>query len=453
MVLAELKYIQISENVCWKISMQSKVSMVMPCYNKVEYIGDMFDSIIVQKWDNIELILVNDGSTDGTREVISQYEPKFINRGYDVVIVDKENAGVCAASKAGLKRVTGDYVCMVDADDELDPEYVSTMAGCLQQHGDCDFVSCDFQTYTIVNGEKVFAEFHSHYLSESRIDLFNLRQYLLGKICMSVWVYMLRVSYLNKCDIINDYYTNTAGSHEPGYIIPILANGGRIKYFPLPLYKFNILEESHSKTKEFSKYATHWNEYERLVIIALNHLSEKVLLPQSKLQVINCFRLTKYYKLVNEFKSSKTDLYNIVVSEAVDFLNELDLKKHLVTPGDIYTDYNRLFNKARTWAVRRIIGYGAKGRAAKWLVPRLFGTRFEPTELWDINTGEMETDLYGLPLKKPAFDDLANHDIILVMVKASDLVQGIQKTLSKYATLEVLYFEELRRMIYYYGNE
>jgi glycosyltransferase involved in cell wall biosynthesis len=53
--------------------------MVMPCYDKVEYIGEMFESILAQKWDNIEVILVNDGSTDGTREVISEYESNFCN--------------------------------------------------------------------------------------------------------------------------------------------------------------------------------------------------------------------------------------------------------------------------------------------------------------------------------------------------------------------------------------
>ena len=61
---------------------QGKVSMVMPCYNKVDYIAEMFDSIISQEWDNIELILVNDGSTDGTREVIAEYEQRFSARGF-----------------------------------------------------------------------------------------------------------------------------------------------------------------------------------------------------------------------------------------------------------------------------------------------------------------------------------------------------------------------------------
>ena len=69
--------------------------MVVPCYNKVEYIGEMLDSVIAQKWDNIEVILVNDGSTDGTREAIAEYEPKLKTRGYETVIIDQENAG-CA---------------------------------------------------------------------------------------------------------------------------------------------------------------------------------------------------------------------------------------------------------------------------------------------------------------------------------------------------------------------
>ena len=123
--------------------MQSKVSMIVTCYNKVKYIGEMFDSIISQEWNNIELILVNDGSTDGTRDVITEYESKFYKRGYDVVIIDQENEGVCAATKAGLSCITGKYVCIVDADDELDPKYISTMAGWLEEHNDTDYCICD----------------------------------------------------------------------------------------------------------------------------------------------------------------------------------------------------------------------------------------------------------------------------------------------------------------------
>lgn len=80
------------------------VSMVVPCYNKVNYIGEFFQSVYDQVWDNIELILVNDGSTDGTREIIRQWEPRFVRRGYSVQIIDQENRGVFGAIKAGLER-------------------------------------------------------------------------------------------------------------------------------------------------------------------------------------------------------------------------------------------------------------------------------------------------------------------------------------------------------------
>jgi len=60
--------------------MQGKVSMVMPCYNKVNDISEMFDSIIAQEWNNIELILVNDGSTDGTRDIIAAFVRQKVER-------------------------------------------------------------------------------------------------------------------------------------------------------------------------------------------------------------------------------------------------------------------------------------------------------------------------------------------------------------------------------------
>jgi glycosyltransferase involved in cell wall biosynthesis len=251
---------------------QGKVSMVMPCYNKETYISTMFDTILNQTWDTIELVLVNDGSTDGTRDIISIYEPTFKTRGYEIVIIDQPNAGVCAAAKTGLTHATGDYVCLVDSDDELDSEYVATMATWLDEHADCDIAICSGINFRETNEGREFWHHPSKRLPADDNEI-GPEHFLMGEIIrQTVWVYMARAEYLSKCQAGETYNSNTRGSHEPGYVIPLLACNGQKKYFPVPLYRFNGSGDGHSQFQTMDHAQRFYDEYDRLCVIAIEAL-------------------------------------------------------------------------------------------------------------------------------------------------------------------------------------
>ncbi len=300
--------------------MQAKVSMVMPCYNKVEHIAGMLDSILLQKWDTIEVVLINDGSTDGTREIISKYESKFSARGFDAILLDQENMGVCSAAKNGLERITGAYVCMVDSDDELSPEYVSTMAGWLEEHPECDYCVCDVDEY-VVNPDRI-KEFRADAWSRHAHwgDVRLVERYLLSQFRTNPWVYMLRTDYLRKCNIIETYYVDTAGSHEPGYIIPILANNGTFKYFPIPLYHFNVTGESHSRSKKFENQKRYYDEYDKLCCTAIERLPANIADKNRKNELMKISRISAYLHLYNfaSQTSMSKDSCDRILSDAVD---------------------------------------------------------------------------------------------------------------------------------------
>jgi glycosyltransferase involved in cell wall biosynthesis len=305
---------------------QGKVSMVMTCYNKEDFIGEMLDSVLAQDWENIELILVNDGSTDGTRQVIADFIPKFYARRIDVVVVDQENAGVCAAAKAGLERVTGDYVCIVDADDELDPEYMSAMAGWLEENPEYDYATCDFQFYENVNGQREY--------SDSGIPLVEpeyaimLEYYLSFKICAASWAYMVRTSYLYKCRIIENYDTSTKGSHEPDFMVPLTAHGGKVKPIHKQLYRQNkILPVSHSRPGDYEKYYLHYQNYYELTCRAIQLLPINVADEAAKKRYI---RAAKLRLLIQHFSfihiPGGEDLKLGLTSDLVEFINQSGLK-------------------------------------------------------------------------------------------------------------------------------
>lgn len=97
------------------------VSIIMPAYNSQKFICEAIESVINQSHTNWELIIINDGSTDMTREQVESYlEDKRIR------IVDQENLGVSKARNCGLSIMKGDFFCFLDSDDMLPPKSISS---------------------------------------------------------------------------------------------------------------------------------------------------------------------------------------------------------------------------------------------------------------------------------------------------------------------------------------
>lgn len=92
------------------------LSVIIPIYNVADYLAECLDSIINQTYKNLEIILVNDGSTDNSPEIIEEYKRKDPR----IRVINKENGGLSSARNAGLDIMSGDYVIFVDSDDTLD---------------------------------------------------------------------------------------------------------------------------------------------------------------------------------------------------------------------------------------------------------------------------------------------------------------------------------------------
>ena len=119
-----------------------KVSVVVPVYNVAEYLPRCLDSLAAQSLESLDVILVNDGSTDGGGDILRGYAAK--ERRFRVI--EKANGGCSAARNAGLDAATGEYVGFVDADDWVDPDmfaHLQAMAG----SADADVAQCGFGFY------------------------------------------------------------------------------------------------------------------------------------------------------------------------------------------------------------------------------------------------------------------------------------------------------------------
>ena len=102
-----------------------KISVIVPVYNTEEYLHRCIDSILGQTYPNLEILLINDGSTDNSGKICEDYARKDTR----IKVIHQENKGQSAARNVGLNAATGEYVNFIDSDDWIDPPMYETMMG------------------------------------------------------------------------------------------------------------------------------------------------------------------------------------------------------------------------------------------------------------------------------------------------------------------------------------
>jgi len=122
---------------CQKSTSTPFVSIIMPAYNSADYIGQAIESILAQDYQNFELIITDDGSTDNTKEVIQQYKDGRIRYLY------QDNNGVSSARNLAIKKAKGHYIIPLDADDMMTPDFVTSHLVEFEKHSDVDLVYSD----------------------------------------------------------------------------------------------------------------------------------------------------------------------------------------------------------------------------------------------------------------------------------------------------------------------
>lgn len=118
----------------------AKVSIIIPVYNTEKYIATCLDSVMGQTLEDIEVILINDGSTDASLEIMEQYRQKYPNR---IQLISKENGGQATARNIAIPMCTGEYIGFVDSDDYIEQDMYEKMY-LKAVETDADYVECDY---------------------------------------------------------------------------------------------------------------------------------------------------------------------------------------------------------------------------------------------------------------------------------------------------------------------
>ena len=124
-----------------------KVSVVVPVYNTSLYLKECIDSLVNQTLDDIEIILINDGSTDNSLSIINEYKKKYPQK---IIIISQENLGISVARNAGIKVSKGKYIGFVDSDDFVKLDMFEKLYEKIE-NANCDIVVCDYQKYTMID--------------------------------------------------------------------------------------------------------------------------------------------------------------------------------------------------------------------------------------------------------------------------------------------------------------
>lgn len=147
-----------------------KVSIIVPVYNTAKYLSMCIESLINQTLKDIEIILINDGSTDESESIIKKYKDKRIK------YIFKKNEGIGKTRNLGIEKTNGEYLAFIDSDDYIEPNFCEVMYNKAIKD-ECDIVICDY--YKDINErleEVKFASFKDTNLKENPeiINLINL---------------------------------------------------------------------------------------------------------------------------------------------------------------------------------------------------------------------------------------------------------------------------------------
>lgn len=148
---------------------QPLVSVVMATYNCGQYITEAINSVINQTYPNIELIIVNDGSTDDTLETIIKLSQQTDN--IQIKIICQENKGVAAAKNAGIQGAKGEYIAFLDADDLLDSDYIKRAVETMEF---CGFDAVSFNFYQTDEKRNKLKLGHPVVISGFFVNSFNI---------------------------------------------------------------------------------------------------------------------------------------------------------------------------------------------------------------------------------------------------------------------------------------
>ncbi|WP_290139662.1 glycosyltransferase family 2 protein [uncultured Dubosiella sp.] len=221
--------------------MNELVSIVVPIYNVEKYLSKCIDSLIDQTYKNLEIILVNDGSTDQSGDIAQQYAKQDSRIRYTV----QENQGQGSARNHGIEQAMGKYISFVDSDDTIDLKMIELMMKKMESE-DCDIVFCDYERKDACGNtlERYFNPLDSNCIYEPD----QQKKVLL--VDPVPWNKLFRKSLFQRTNI---RFPSRVWYEDLRTIPKLIANAKKIGFIDKPLYFYLQRQGSTMSSKNLSK--------------------------------------------------------------------------------------------------------------------------------------------------------------------------------------------------------
>lgn len=202
------------ERYIYELDLNEKISVIVPVYNVEKDIENCLDSIIAQEYKNLQIILVDDGSTDNSGNICDKYS----NIDTRIEVIHKQNRGLADARNVGLKHANGKYIAFLDSDDYIYPTFYKELYRMVKEH-DADIGECDFLRINIDKKEdaKKILEKQEEKFSQELLSNIEALKLLYGP---RLKPYIKKVVVWNKIykkDIFNDIRFPLGKLHEDEY--------------------------------------------------------------------------------------------------------------------------------------------------------------------------------------------------------------------------------------------
>lgn len=273
------------------------VSIVVPIYNQEDKIHRFLDSILRQTYKKLELILVNDGSTDNTVDVVRKYEHLFLNKGIFYKYISHEDLGLAAAVNSGLKVFTGEYLCWPDPDDFLADDSIEKKKTFLDLHQEYDIVRTDAYVYECTDLKNPVYLISGGHKNKNRFEENVFDNYILEK---NIWLtpgcFMLRGKAFLKV-YPNRHIWESRYGQDYQLILPFIYKK-KMGYIDEPLFSYVKYKVSLTSawTDTYQKAMKVQNEHQEIILETLKRI------PLSKKEVIYYQKMVKIKYLERKFK-------------------------------------------------------------------------------------------------------------------------------------------------------
>lgn len=214
-----------------KTTTQPKVSIIIPVCNVEEYLFQCVESALEQTLDDIEIICVNDGSTDSSLSILKE----FASKDPRVKIIDKDNAGYGHSMNIGMDMASGEYIGILESDDYVLPDMFRTLYETAKEN-DLDFVKSDFYRF-YGEGEKLKTEYNRVARTENNYNtiIYPKEDQQCFKFIMNTWCGIYNTEFLRK-NIIRHNETPGASYQDNGFWFKTNVFAKRTMYIPEAFY-------------------------------------------------------------------------------------------------------------------------------------------------------------------------------------------------------------------------